>query len=469
MSGSSGQLDGLLNYTFSGTDLGGLAVQSAQVSTVNFQSVLQTLTATATGTPFMEASETFKVTAVTDTTNAISLAIYDSFGEFVTNLTVYAIGFTSNAILVSTLLPGAAAQIAASQQSLSDLNGVVAAISTAPLASGASITFTEGATFACFALGTRIRSARGELAVEDIRAGDLVVSQLAGTLRQVVWVAHRTVHIARHPRPWDVAPVRVRAGAFGRGRPCRDLLLSPDHAVRVKDSLVPIRYLLNGATIAQEFPDRITDFHVELDAHDVLLAEGLACESYLDTGNRGAFANEGGPISLVPDFARDVWAQRGCLPLVLEGRAVAAEKRRLLARAKAMGWRQTTQPDFSVLADGRLIPVQACGAAWRAELPAGTTQVRLVSRAAVPAEVSATARDGRRLGIAVSDLRLDRVAPPADCYGRGWHTAEAGWRWTDGDAQLQTQGAREMLFAVVASETYWLPPLCPPTFEVRAA
>jgi hypothetical protein len=34
--------------------------------------------------------------------------------------------------------------------------------------------------------------------------------------------------------------------------------------------------------------------HVELDRHDILLAEGLPAESYLDTGNRAAFGTQGG-------------------------------------------------------------------------------------------------------------------------------------------------------------------------------
>jgi hypothetical protein len=88
-----------------------------------------------------------------------------------------------------------------------------------------------------------------------------------------------------------VWPVRVRAGAFGARRPHRDLVLSPDHAVFVDKVLIPVRYLLNGATIVQEPVDVITYWHVELARHDVLFAEGLPCESYLDTGNRALFGD----------------------------------------------------------------------------------------------------------------------------------------------------------------------------------
>ena len=50
--------------------------------------------------------------------------------------------------------------------------------------------------------------------------------------------------------------------------------------------LVAIRYLVNGSPVVQEPVDEVTYYHVELEAHDVILAEGLPCESYQDTGNR---------------------------------------------------------------------------------------------------------------------------------------------------------------------------------------
>ena len=71
---------------------------------------------------------------------------------------------------------------------------------------------------------------------------------------------------------------RVRAG---HGR-TRDLFLSPDHAVYVNDVLIPIRHLINGSTIAQVPMDRVTYYHLELAQHDVVLAQGLPAESFLD-------------------------------------------------------------------------------------------------------------------------------------------------------------------------------------------
>ena len=160
----------------------------------------------------------------------------------------------------------------------------------------------SGFVVACFAAGTRIATARGDLEVEKLSAGDQVVSVFGGAV-PVVWIGHRSIDCCRHPRPQDVLPVRVRAHAFAPGRPARDLLLSPDHAVYVDGALIPVRHLVNGASIAREAVNDITYYHVELPVHDVLLAEGLPAESYLDTGNRSAFANNEGTAAAHPDFA----------------------------------------------------------------------------------------------------------------------------------------------------------------------
>ena len=138
-----------------------------------------------------------------------------------------------------------------------------------PAGTGTEIVFVP-----CFAAGTRILTTAGEIAVEALAVGDFVPT-LSGALRPVVWISRTRIdHCA--------APIRVAAHAFGPGMPHRDLRLSPDHAVSLDGALVPIHLLVNGATIRQE-PGAgvVTYFHVELDAHDVLLAEGLPAESFL--------------------------------------------------------------------------------------------------------------------------------------------------------------------------------------------
>jgi len=133
----------------------------------------------------------------------------------------------------------------------------------------------------------------------------------------------------------------VRAGAFDDGKPRRDLWLSPDHAVLVDEMLIPIKFLANGMSIEQVPVDKVAYYHIELAEHDVLLAEGLPAESYLDTGDRSNFTGGGGALVLHPDFwdTASMWEARGCAPLVVAGPDLDAVRQRLDARARQpVGW-----------------------------------------------------------------------------------------------------------------------------------
>jgi collagen type I alpha len=179
-------------------------------------------------------------------------------------------------------------------------------------------------SLACFAAGTRIGTARGEVAVERLHVGDEIISPRGGDPRPVIWLGQRVVNCAAHPRPREVWPVRIRADAFGTGLPRRDLYLSPDHALFVGHCLIPVRRLIDGDLINQVPIDRVTYYHVELPRHDVLLAEGLPAESYLDTGDRANFVSSGATMRLLGDFgARGDpawgWEAHACAPLVAAG------------------------------------------------------------------------------------------------------------------------------------------------------
>jgi Hint domain len=178
-------------------------------------------------------------------------------------------------------------------------------------------------TVACFAEGTRIQTKTGATLVEALRPGMPVISVFGGD-REIVWVGHRRIDCTKHPRPLTVWPIQIEAGAFGPGLPAADLRVSPDHAIYVNEVLIPARHLVNGTTIRQVPVDEVTYYHVELHRHDVLLAEGLPAESYLDTGNRSNFSGSL-PVQLFPDFSTpppnlaDVWEAEGCAPLVIYG------------------------------------------------------------------------------------------------------------------------------------------------------
>jgi hypothetical protein len=220
----------------------------------------------------------------------------------------------------------------------------------------------------------------------------------------------------------------------------------------------------------------------------VLLAEGLPCESYLDTGNRAAFANAGDIVTLHPEFAppafaspnfapaefaatelapqefaRRIWQRESCAPLVMAGAELASVRARLLARAAALGFTPTTDPDLHLRAGrARRHPHAVAAGLHRFTLPRGAGSVVLASRAAVPAEIAVTHPDSRRLGIAIARILLDDAPVPLDDarLGAGWHAIEpdgAGrtWRWTNGAAQLDATGARTLAIEVAMTQPAW--------------
>jgi len=189
----------------------------------------------------------------------------------------------------------------------------------------------------CFGPGTQIATARGTVSVEALHPGDRVCTLLGGDLTTVVWVGKRMVDCARHPEPTRVWPIRISANTFGEGAPVADLVVSPDHAIYVDQVLIPVRLLVNGRTIRQELADRITYYQIELARHDVLLANGLAAESYLEAGGRARFVNGGSVVTLHPDFSARGLESHGCAPLVQDGPVLDRVRRRLasdLARRK---------------------------------------------------------------------------------------------------------------------------------------
>jgi Ca2+-binding RTX toxin-like protein len=200
--------------------------------------------------------------------------------------------------------------------------------------------FGAGSFYVCFAGGTRIRTDRGDVAVESLRAGDLVatVSGRGAPLKPVLWIGRRRVVLAGHPNAEAIAPIRIRAGALAENTPSRDLLVSPDHCLFLNGALVPARLLVNGSSITVEAGlAEVTYYHVELEGHDVLLAEGAAAESWLDCDNRTWFENA--PVARIGVSgtlaeAGSGWdASRACAPLLHGGEALAAIRAAIAARS----------------------------------------------------------------------------------------------------------------------------------------
>ena len=128
--------------------------------------------------------------------------------------------------------------------------------------------------------------------MQDLQIGD-EVQTLAGRKR-IKWIAYNKF-TKEEGRAWheNVMPIRVARFAIDDRTPHRDLYLSPLHCIFFNEALIPVMYLINEATISPGTPSdmsAIEYYHIELDMHEVIYAEGALVESY-DGSNRDNFSN----------------------------------------------------------------------------------------------------------------------------------------------------------------------------------
>ncbi|HEY6434002.1 MAG TPA: Hint domain-containing protein [Acetobacteraceae bacterium] len=323
-------------------------------------------------------------------------------------------------------------------------------LTSAQIANGPGPTDVSGTTFltteptisdappfvACFCAGTLIATPDGEVPVERLAVGDLVLTRTAAA-RPIVWIG-----VGRVPaipgRRNAATPVILRKGALADNVPHHDLRVTKGHSFYLDTVLIPVEFLVNHRSILWD--DRARDvgiYHIELETHDVLMAQGAPAESYRDDGNRWLFRNASSGWNLPP--------QEACAPVLTGGPIVDAVWRRLLDRAgPRIPVPTTDQPDLHLLVDGRRVDGRRRRNGVHVfRLPAAPREVRVVSRAGVPAELG-LARDPRVLGVAVrramlwrgASVRIIEASDPA--LGDGFHPFEAqnGLRWTNGDGQL---------------------------------
>ncbi|MDR9403806.1 MAG: Hint domain-containing protein [Halothece sp. Uz-M2-17] len=144
----------------------------------------------------------------------------------------------------------------------------------------------------CFLTGTLIATEHGEKAVETLQIGDYVKTA-DGSLERVKWIGIQTYYRA-FATPFRSHPILIKAGALGKGIPKRDLYTSPDHALYLEEGILAnAGALMNGVSIIQIEPpaEKFYYYHVELDRHALLLAEGAPAESYLAQGDRLVYDN----------------------------------------------------------------------------------------------------------------------------------------------------------------------------------
>jgi len=337
-----------------------------------------------------------------------------------------------------------------------------------------SIDGSGNITFACYLRGTRIATVDGEKLVEEIQAGDRLRTARGG-IATVKWVGHRKLNSSRIKASDAIRayPVRFAAGSLAPNVPKRDLYVSPGHHMYFDGKLVPAMLLVNGQTVTQEFSRTSFEyFHIELNQFDILIAEGAAAESYVDTGNRDMFENAAS-VAMNPDFG----PAEGRPPIdgievVRGGPVVEALRKSILRRAEQLtGVRRVTSTGLHLqIGDSTIESVnQANDGSVRFELSEPVDDdVIISSRSAVVRETTAHARrDLRKVGVGLSEIvvetpsgsyaidlqdpSLEGLHEPQDVHG-------VSMRWTGGAARIPAallKGATAIELHILRTYTYW--------------
>lgn len=299
-------------------------------------------------------------------------------------------------------------------------------------------------TVICFASGTLIQTPDGEVQVEKLQAGDLVATAHNGP-RPVRWIGHGRV-LSAPGRRTAATPVIVCKGALGDNLPHQDLRVTKAHALYVDGVLIPVEFLVNHRSIIwDDRAQALEIYHVELDSHDVLIANGVPAESYRDDGNRWLFHNANPGWEMPP--------QPPCAPVLTGGPVVDAAWRRFLDRSGPRSLPpMTDDPDLHLMIDGRRVDAaerQGMSVVFR--LPGRPGPVHLVSRDAAPAELGLL-RDPRSLGVALREVRLRQgsrevvIGAEDPRLVEGFHPYEADCdlRWTNGFAALPVEAFADL-------------------------
>ena len=288
---------------------------------------------------------------------------------------------------------------------------------------------------------TGILTATREVAVQDLRAGDMLVTRL-GVLRALKWVGRRSYNGLFLGQ--TQAPVCFHAGSIAENVPHRNLYVSPAHAMVVMNRLVDARLLVNDKTVTQTATSAQVDyFHLDLGVHDCLITEGAWSESYAEQNNRTQFHNLAEFRVNFPRHVDQVTSR--CLPqLHFDDPALADIRAALLARVATENFSHDAA--VHLMADGvRIEAARRDVDAWMFMVPAQANEVRLMSHATAPASLGA-GDDVRRLGVCVSAILIEssciRITVQADHprFSTGVHavetSAEGMSRWTDGNCRL---------------------------------
>lgn len=338
---------------------------------------------------------------------------------------------------------------------------------------GGKTYLTADTVLVCFLAGSMIRTPNGDVAVEHIGVGDDIITfdwKSGQNISQpVTWAGKARATVRPGLRDDEAGyPVRVLKNAIAEGVPYKDMLITAEHCLFFENRFVPVRMLVNGASIFYDKSILSYDYyHIETERHSVITADGMLTESYLDTGNRASF-QQNGPVVMLRGVARS-WTNDAAALLDVDQASVKRLYHHLKAVAQIKGLQAdknapvlTTENNLHLLTNtgARIRPIRQDGTFYRFMLPPNTHTVRILSNASRPVDVVGPfANDRRYMGVAVAGIHFTGAKTPStsitthleDVRPTGWYAREpqADWAWTDGNAVLplhdETQGEMGLL------------------------
>ncbi|BAU38505.1 outer membrane protein [Acetobacter pasteurianus NBRC 101655] len=325
----------------------------------------------------------------------------------------------------------------------------------------------------CFLAGSMVATPDGERAVETMQVGDLVTAydwqNNTYVNRSVVWVGRKHKQVKQGVSV-DMAgyPVRVCANAIADGVPYKDLLVTPEHCLFFDGKFIPARMLVNGQNIIYDRDISSYDYyHVETEEHSVLTVDGIYTESYLDTGNRRTFRQDGA-LAVIRNTQRS-WENDAAAPLVVTRDVVEPLYNKIVSRCGGLPAKQqelTNDPrlQLETEAGAHIWPISVKGNVYTFMLSSSISRVNIVSRTQRPSDtIGPFVDDRRQLGVLIGNMHLVSVkkisnlnAHLQDTLLTGWNDYEhTGCRWTAGCAELalpeESKGGFRMLSIEVLS------------------
>ena len=334
----------------------------------------------------------------------------------------------------------------------------------------------------CYLCGTMIETRDGLKAIEEIRAGDMVYAYegSARVLKPVTWVGSGH-HSVRRNRPDDVAgyAIHIVKDALADNIPYKDMRITPEHCLYIDEKFIPARMLVNHHSIRYDYSKtEYTYYHLELEKHGVIKADGVLSESYLNTDNHKNFHNPEKVVQLRQE-TKD-WAQDAAAPLETSREAVEPVHAHLKQRALHLGMKNMVAPEtithstnLHIITDrGEVIhpqwPVTGNGN-YVFVLPSPVHHVHIVSNSSRPCDAIGPFVDDRRsLGVLIETITLfdnrENHYVKTHLETRkleGWHNQEnIPCRWTDGyallplDQHVLQKGRKILTVKVIAAGPY---------------